>query len=79
MPSNAILCFEEINSRMELHFVYSKPLVIKKVRNFFNLIEFLVAGFLRFMNLSNIMDLSYFPSEVSDSSVFSNALKRLLE
>lgn len=40
----------------------SKPLVMKLLRNFFNLSEFLFAGFLRFMKLSNIMDLSYFCS-----------------
>lgn len=40
----------------------SKPLVIKVLKNFFNLREFLFAGFLRFMKLSNIMDLSYFCS-----------------
>ena len=40
----------------------SKPLVIKVLKNFFNLREFLFEGFLRFMKLSNIMDLSYFCS-----------------
>lgn len=62
-----------MNWRNMLSLGSSKPLVMKLLRNFFNLREFLFAGFLRFMKLSNIMDLSYFCS-----STRSNARKKLL-
>lgn len=53
-----ILCFRDMNWRKELTLIYSEPLEMKELKNFLILREFLVAGFLRFMNLSNITHLS---------------------
>lgn len=53
-----ILCLPDINWRKWFTLMSSRPLEMKALRNFLILREFLVACFLRFMNLSNIMDLS---------------------
>ena len=58
--SSGILCFDEMNCRNMLVRTSSKLRVAKAARNLRSLREFLVAGFLRFMKWSNIIDLSYF-------------------
>ena len=62
-----ILCLLEINWRKEMLGASSNPRVMKELRNFRSLMEFLVWGFFRFMKWSNIMHLS---DGSSSSSLF---------
>jgi hypothetical protein len=69
-----ILCLLDINWRKEMLGASSNPRVMKELRNFLSLMEFLVWGFFRFMKWSNIMHLSY----ASSSSLLLIPWNRLL-
>lgn len=76
--SRGILCLVDINWRKWFVLISSILLARKVFRNFLILREFLVAGFLRFMKLSNIMERSYLRCPPSWSCVLSKPRKRLL-
>ncbi len=76
--SSGTLCLVDINCRKWLALMSSMLLAMKAERNLRILSEFLVAGFLRFMKLSNIIERSYLGWPPSFSCVLSNPRNRLL-